>query len=157
MKEFLTTHTILFKENMPLSKLTGMNIQGTLPVVAYPDSISKLSELYLFVISKKYSYDVLGGLSNTYLSNNYYRDIVIITTRVRDLNRRGDGNFRVGCGYNLTKLSKEFSNQGISGYEGFIGIPGTVGAAAINNSGAFNSSMSKVVRDIEVLTIGGVF
>ena len=155
MIEFLKQKDISYKENMPLAKLTGMNVQGLLPVVAYPDTIEKLSALYKFVVSRGRSYEVLGGLSNTYLPNNYCRDIVIVTTRVRTLEKVNEENICVGCGYNLTKLSRELSTKSITGYEGFIGIPGTVGAAAINNSSAFNSSMSKVVVSVDILTNGG--
>lgn len=155
MIKFLKQKNISYKENMPLRKLTGMNVQGVLPIVAYPDTIEKLSALYQFVASRGGSYDVLGGLSNTYLSDKYCRDIIIVTTKVRDFEKVDEENIRVGCGYNLTKLSRELSAKSITGYEGFIGIPGTVGAAAINNSGAFNSSMSKAVVSVDILTNGG--
>lgn len=150
MKDFLIKHDIAFREDVALCVLTGMTVNGTLPLVAYPDSITKLEALYNEVLRRKCTYDVLGGLSNTYLSNRYRRDIVIITTRVREITEDSDGLMWVGCGYNLTKLAREMCSNGITGYEGFIGIPGTVGAAVINNSGAFNSSIAKVVTAVKI-------
>lgn len=157
MKEFLIKHNIAFREDVALCVLTGMTVNGTLPLVAYPDSVDKLEELYKEVHRQNYTYDVFGALSNTYLSNRYRRDIVIMTSRVRDVKEEADGSMWVGCGYNLTKFAREMCSRGITGYEGFIGIPGTVGAAAINNSGAFNSSMSKVVLSVKTAqnTAGG--
>lgn len=149
MKFFLEQNGIIYKEKIPLQKISGMNQKGILPLIAYPDSVEKLKVLVREIFKRELSYDIFGGLTNTYLCESYKRDIVVITTKVQDLTDNGD-SICVGCGYNLTKLSKTLANKGISGYEGFIGIPGTVGAAAINNSGAFSSSMSKVVIGIHV-------
>jgi UDP-N-acetylmuramate dehydrogenase len=66
------------------------------------------------------------------------------------MNTEGD-SLICSYGCNLTKVSRYCISNGIAGYEGFIGIPGTIGAAAINNSGAFSSEMSKVVKYLEVL------
>lgn len=154
MRDFLMQKQIPYKESVMIGQLTGMNQKGILPLVVYPDSINKLKNLMIEIWKRGISYDILGGLSNTYLCESYYRDIVIITTYVRDYIHQYK-SILIGCGYNLTKLSNELSNEGIAGYEGFIGIPGTVGAAAINNSGAFTSSMSKVVLGILLLNEKG--
>ena len=154
MRDFLMQKQIPYKESVMIGQLTGMNQKGTLPLVVYPDSINKLKNLMIEIWERGINYDILGGLSNTYLCESYYRDIVIITTYVRDYIHQYK-SILIGCGYNLTKLSNELSNEGIAGYEGFIGIPGTVGAAAINNSGAFTSSMSKVVLGILLLNEKG--
>lgn len=147
---FLKTNEIYYKENVQLSELSGMNVQGLLPIVAYPNSMSQLANLYIEVVRRNITYDILAGLTNTYLSNGYFRDIVIMTTKVKEKIRENEDRVWVGCGYSLTKISNEFSREGIAGYEGFVGIPGTIGAAAINNSGAFNSSMSKVVLGLQL-------
>lgn len=150
MKYFLEKSHIKYKENVCIHDLTGMNQNGIIPIVSYPDSVASLLQLFNELKKRNLSFEVLGGITNTYLCNSFYRDIVIITTKMKDLTYF-DSTIEVACGYNLTKLSKELSNKGIGGYEGFIGIPGTVGAAAINNSGAFNSCMSKVVKSVKLL------
>lgn len=152
--QFLKESNIEYKTDVLLSSLTGMNITGSIPILAKPDSIEKLRLLYQFVISGKYSFDVIGGLTNTYLCSTYIRDIVIQTTKVRDI-ITNDKNIVVGCGYSLTLLSKELCQKAITGYEGFVGIPGTIGAAAINNSGAFTSVMSDVVRSVTIINKNG--
>lgn len=154
MKTYLEQQGIAYKECIPIKQITGMNQKGIIPLVAYPDSIEKLEILGREILRRNLSFDILGGLTNTYLCESYKRDIVVITTKVQDINFY-KASICVGCGYNLTKLSKELSAKGIAGYEGFIGIPGTVGAAAINNSGAFSSSMSKVVVGVNILTKWG--
>ena len=58
-------------------------------------------------------------------------------------------------GFNLNKLAKLCVARNVAGYEGFLGVPGTVGGAVVNNSGAFESEMSKVVRAVTVVDAMG--
>lgn len=154
MITFLTKNHIPYKEYVPLSNVTGMNQIGILPLIVYPETIEQLKSIYLKVITDKLSFDILGGITNTYLSNNYQRDVVIVTTKLKGIEKT-DGAIWVECGYSLTKIARELSSEGITGYEGFIGIPGTIGAAAINNSGAFNASISNIVKKVKILTPQG--
>ena len=153
--EILHNLNIAFEENVPIEKLTSMNQKSILPIVAKPDSVTKLKELIQYCVKHHVVFDVLGGLTNTYLCESYYKKLVIVTTFVCD--KEIDVNTVVcGCGYNLTKLAKECINLGIAGYEGFVGIPGTIGAATINNSGAFGSSMSKIVKSVKLILLDGI-
>lgn len=156
MITFLKNNQIPYKENIPLSEFTGMNQMGILPLIVYPKTIEQLKITYLKIINSKLSFDILGGVTNTYLSNNYQRDIIIITTKLKGI-KKSDETIWVECGYSLTKIARELSSEGITGYEGFIGIPGTIGAAAINNSGAFNTTISNVVKKVKILTPQGNF
>lgn len=154
MITFLKNNQIPYKEHIPLSEFTGMNQMGILPLIVYPKKIKQLKTIYLKIINSKLSFDILGGITNTYLSNNYQRDIIIVTTKLKGI-EKSDETIWVECGYSLTKIARKLSSEGITGYEGFIGIPGTIGAAAINNSGAFNSSISNVVKKVRLLTPQG--
>lgn len=150
MKQFLKSNNIFFKENVKLSELTGMYQDGTLPLIVYPSSFHQMCLLYEYIKSHKMSYDVLGGITNTYLASTYHRDVLIKTNRLNTIEYK-IGTVDVACGCSLSKVSRDLSNKGYDGYDGFVGIPGTVGAAAINNSGAFSSSMSKVVNAVTIL------
>lgn len=149
LEKFLNENNIPFEKDMSLRKLTGMNQAGTIPLVAKPNCINQLVDLYR-VVNPSYSYEILGGLTNTYIAEGIKRDIIIVTTKVKDVKRQ-KGQIVVGCGYSLTKIASELSKEGLTGYEGLVGIPGTVGAAAINNSGAFSSEMSNVVREVQII------
>ena len=152
--DFIEKGRIHYKENVLLAELTGKNQSGCLSLVLYPEDEDSLIEIVTECRNRNLSYDIFGGLSNTYLASSFLRDVVIITTHMREIITK-DNSVVVACGYNLTKLSRELSAKGITGYEGFIGIPGTVGAAAINNSGAFRSSMEKVVKRVKVFDSNG--
>lgn len=151
MRQFLKANKIAYKVDVLILTLTGIPHQGTLPLVVYPQSYSQLKMVYEYVLNHHLTFDVLGAITNTYLSSSYHRDVIIKTTRLRTI-EHGTDTLRVACGCMLSRVAKELSMQGYEGYEGFVGIPGTIGAAAINNSGAFNSIMSKVVRSVTLLT-----
>lgn len=156
LEEFLKDKTIPYRKDVPLRQLTGMSLSGLLPYVAQPINVEMLKELYLYVLDNGVSYELAGGLTNTYLCSGFERDIIIQTTKVQDLSFT-DKTVEVGCGYPLTKLSRMLSDKGITGYEGFIGIPGTVGGAAINNSSAFGSVMADVVLEVKIIDENGQF
>lgn len=147
LKSFLSDNQIPYKENIQLAELTGMSLSGVLPLIAKPRSIAQLECLYRFIISGSFSHIIIGGLTNTYLCDGFYRDIIIQTIGVKDIVIEENRTI-VGAGYGLSRIARELSEKGVSGYEGFVGIPGTVGAAAINNSGAFGYEMSNVVVEV---------
>lgn len=147
---FLEEYKVDYQRDVCLSAITGMNIDGSVPILAKPDSIEKLSLLYRFLCKEAYSYEVIGCLSNTFICSSFRRDIVIQTSKVKE-KKQFEDKLTIGCGYSLTKIAKELSDAGLVGFEGFIGIPGTIGAAAINNSGAFTSVMSDVVSSVEIV------
>lgn len=153
--QYIIEEGISYKQNISLSALTGMNQDGMLPLVVYPQSQKQLKKLIAEIKSRNLSYDILGGLSNTYLCSTYSRDVVIFTIRMKDV-RYEQGTVFVDSGYSLTKISRELSSKGITGYEGFVGIPGTIGAAAINNSGALGSSIHSVVKSVRMIDEYGV-
>lgn len=154
LEEYLTSNSIQFRRNVPLSELTGMNLKGYLNLLAWPSSIGQLKALYLFVVKNNFAFEIVGGLTNTYLCEGFTRDIIIQTDHIQEV-RWSQDEVEVSCGYRLNKLAIEVTRLGGAGYEGFIGIPGTVGAAAINNSGAFGCDLSKVLKCATLLTPSG--
>ena len=152
MKNFLEQEKIPYKSSVPIHSLTHLNQEGILPLVVYPQNCDHLLKLCKEIRQRKLTFEFLGGLTNTYLCNFFARDIVIITKDVKEIYKTNAAIW-VDCGFNLTRLSKQLIELGIKGYEGLIGIPGTVGAACINNSGAFGCEMSKVVAACECFSL----
>lgn len=141
---------------MPVRQLTGMNSTKILPLVVWPSTQSQLVDLCKSIaFANDKTYDILGGVTNTYLCESFQRDIVILTTKLNRIftNQSTTNVVNVECGCNLTKIAKQMVNEGYLGYEGLVGIPGTVGGAAINNSGAFGCEMSNVVRGVWCLSM----
>ena len=150
LNKYLNENSIEFASNVDLKQLTGVN-GGTCSYFSKPKSFEQYLGLLKFSIRNKLSFEVVGNLTNTFFLQSYNPKLIISTIHVNEMTTENE-YLLCSCGCNLTKVSRYCVSNGISGYEGFIGIPGTIGAAAINNSGAFSSEMSKVVKYVEVLT-----
>lgn len=153
MQEKLKQLGIPYRENVLLSQFTGMNLRGMIPTIAYPRTCAQMVALCRYVFANNLSYEILGNVTNTYLCENFSRDIVICTNKLKEVEIKEDGTVTVESGYNLSKLSKQMVDKGYAGFEGLVGIPGTVGAAVINNSGAFGCDMEGVVKECLCLSM----
>lgn len=105
------------------------------------------------MISNKITYEIIGGGTNTYFCEGFTRDVVIVIRQLNNISFHDDNTFTVESGYSLTKLSKQMVLKGYVGFEGLVGIPGTVGAAVINNSGAFGCEIGNMVKECQFLSM----
>lgn len=153
MQEVLNQMGISYKEYESLSRFTGMNVKGVIPLIAYPVTCEQLLYLCRYIASNKLTYEIIGSATNTYFCEGFTRDIVIVVRHLSTIDFHDDGSFTVESGYNLTKLSKQMVLKGYVGFEGLVGIPGTIGAAVINNSGAFGCDMGNIVKECQLLSM----
>ena len=153
MRETLKRLGITFHTDVPIRQLTGINNSSVLPLLAMPDSCEQMCQLCGYVAARRLSYEIVGGITNTYFCEGFTRDIVILTRHLNHIIFHDDGSFTAECGYGLSKLAKEMIDKGYAGFEGLAGIPGTVGAAVINNSGAFGCEMKDVVEQCQVFSL----
>lgn len=153
MQETLRRLGIPFQEDVPIRQLTGINQSGILPLVAMPHTCEQMRQLCEYVMAEQLTYEIIGGVTNTYFREGFTRDVVILTRQLNHIAFHADGSFTAECGYGLSKLSKQMVDRGYAGFEGLAGIPGTVGAAVINNSGAFGCEMKDVVEQCQVFSL----
>jgi UDP-N-acetylmuramate dehydrogenase len=148
---FLLEQGIEYKKNVSLKEVTKRNNAGMCNYFCKPQNLTLLQELVSFFNKNVLSFELIGGSSNVYFLEASKHHIIICTTMLNQLEHK-DGMLTCGCGYNLTKLAKYCVEYGVDDYEGFLGIPGTVGGAVVNNSGAFTSEISNVLKKITMLT-----
>ena len=151
ISNFLNENNIKYRSNVLLQDITKLSEGRKCKYFCQPISLKQLKILLSYCITQQIDFEVVGSLTNTYFLKKYKPFLIISTLKVTEI--LVENNYIVcSCGYNLFKLSNYCVNNGIAGYEGFFGIPGTVGAAAINNSGAFQSEMANVVTSVSILT-----
>jgi len=154
LEKALIQTNINFEKNVSLKKKTWLKRGGETNFWIQPNCKNQLKSILDFLLSKKLTFEIIGNSSNCYFTEKYNPIITISTTKVTDF-EIDQSTIRCGCGYNVIKLSKYCIQNGIEGYEGFIGLPGTVGGAALNNSGCYGSIMSEVVKSVEFLKQDG--
>ena len=136
--------------DVDLSKYTSYKLKGKAACLVIPNNQAQLFNLLKVIKEKKYSYKIIGGGSNL-IFQSYYDGILIKLDEFNDLKIKGT-KIIVESGYNLMKLALKVSRMGLTGMEFAAGIPGTVGGAVYNNSGAYKSDMGYIVKKVTVIT-----
>ena len=93
---------------------------------------------------------ILGNGSNVIFKMDYYDGAIIKLDKLNSI-EYNDKIVTAGAGCSLIKLALETTDKGLSGLEFAAGIPGCVGASTAMNAGAYNSSMSEVVKETRVI------
>ncbi|MCR2811228.1 MULTISPECIES: UDP-N-acetylmuramate dehydrogenase [unclassified Microbacterium] len=98
---------------------------------------------------------VLGGGSNLFVGDEPLEGTVIrvLTTGIEMLPspRAGFARLRVQAGHDWDALVAFAVGRGLGGIEAMSGIPGTVGAAPVQNIGAYGQEIVQTLVDVELI------
>lgn len=143
-------------ENVSLSEHTTLRLGGPARFFVSVTSIEELREALTFAKEKKLPLYVLGGGSNTLFADEGWNGLVVrisILGRVYEEDSKGDARAIVCAGEVWDQLVEETVAQGLWGLENLSRIPGTVGAAPVQNIGAYGVEVKDVIDWVEVLDI----
>lgn len=97
----------------------------------------------------------LGGGSNLFVGDDPFDGTVvrIMTSGIERVPspRPGLARLRVEAGHDWDGLVASAVEQGLAGIEGMSGIPGTVGAAPVQNVGAYGQEIEQTLIEVEVI------
>ena len=134
-------------ENCPLSDKTTYRCGGNARVLLEINTLENFLCVMQVVEEENLSYFVLGGGSNTLVSDEGYDGVVIMLggdlSRIEKID---DTAFECGGGVRLASAYVHAYKMGLSGLEDSAGIPATIGGAVCMNAGAYNFEMSKIVE-----------
>ena len=98
---------------------------------------------------------VLGGGSNLLVGDEPFDGAVIriLTSGIEELPSPHEGRIRlrVQAGHNWDELVACAVERGYAGIEAMSGIPGTVGAAPVQNVGAYGQEIQETLVEVELL------
>ncbi|MCC5807060.1 MAG: UDP-N-acetylmuramate dehydrogenase [Opitutales bacterium] len=122
------------RENVSLAPFTTWRIGGPARFLAEPPA-EALPGLLAWARAGGLPVWILGRGSNVLIDDDGLPGLIILTRNIwQDIRREGDC-LVAGAGASLPRLSKAAAAEGFSGYEFYIGIPGTVGGAVFMNAG----------------------
>lgn len=141
------------QEYVPLASLTTLKVGGNARAVADVLNIAELREALMYARENRIPFYVLGDGSNVLAHDDGY-DGLIICMRMRGVTYEDmdEGTVRVhaSAGENWDALVRDVAAHGLWGFENLAGIPGTVGAAPVQNIGAYGADISQTLEAVEV-------
>lgn len=153
--EALRESGVPFRENEPFSKHTSMGVGGPAAVMAFPRTPDELRQTLRVRRDLEVPHRVLGGGSNLVVVDEGLDELVVNTRQMQHVSVADDGIVTAEGGANLIRTVVRCCRAGFSGMQSAVGIPGTVGGAAVMNAGAYGFSISDVMRQIVVLDADG--
>ena len=96
-------------------------------------------------------YVVIGGGSNVLFSDLGYKGFVIKNSSSNISFLPDASQVIVDSGVSLSKLALESSARDLAGLEPFVCVPGTIGAAVLNNISSFSIQISNLIKSATIL------
>ena len=151
---YLDKAGISYERDVELKKRTWIHRGGVAKLWITPSSGDELQEVCAKLYKEHTPFFIIGHTSNIYFSNDYNTDIIISTIKLNSFSQSG-GIIVADCGAAVKSLAKYGVEQGLSGFEGLVDLPGTIGAAVYNNSGCYECSVAELLDHIDMIDENG--
>lgn len=137
---------------MEFSDLTTLRVGGPISRLVQPAARDELVAAALAAWGEPEDWMILGGGSNLLVADDGF-DGTVIRAGHRGIDRASDGvpRLRVEAGEPWDSVVAFAVQHGLAGIEALSGIPGTAGAAPIQNIGAYGQQLSDVLVAIDFL------
>lgn len=140
-------------EHIPLSTLTTFKVGGLARYVAVCESETDVEEAVAFAKENGLPFRVVGEGSNILASDDGFAG-VLLQMRIQGLTYEEDKEgttVTAGAGVPWDEFVDDVVARGLWGIENLAGIPGTVGAAPVQNIGAYGGEIRSVFLRARVL------
>lgn len=133
-----------------LSELTTIRVGGEPAELRVAHTREEIIEAANDVWSSGEDWLILGGGSNVVI-NDDPANLHVIKIESKGIERVAQGHLRVQAGENWDDFVAYAVNHGLAGVESLSGIPGTVGAAPVQNIGAYGQEIADTFVRCEFL------
>jgi len=145
----------ILSENVPLARLTSMRVGGPVRFLFEPRSQAELASLLDVLRRNNILVRVIGAGSNVVAGDDGFPGAVIrLAGDFAHLSFEGPA-VTAGAAVPLPRFVRESAERGLSGAEGLVGIPGTLGGALVMNAGGRWGEICRLVRAARVMTLQG--
>lgn len=144
-----------YQKDISLKDRTWIHRGGKVDYWLQPESIEELVAVGKFLYENKEPFVTIGHTSNTYFRNSFNIKYVLDTRHLTAFSIQDSDILVCDCGVPMAKASRFCVENGIVGFEGMIGLPGTVGGAIYCNSGCYGCSIENILRYVDILTERG--
>ncbi len=146
------------EENVMIKDLVTMRIGGPARFVITVTKKEDIPEAYKFAKEHNLPVWILGGGANTFSKDDGFEGVIIldrimgisqVETPEGEEEKEGVAYFKAYGGEQWDDLVTFVSERGYSGIEAMAGIPGTAGAAPVQNIGAYGQEVTQVIVSVE--------
>ena len=142
-------------EPIPLSALTTLRTGAAPARMHEATTTAELIDALRDVWDRGDDWFVLGGGSNLFVGDEPFDGTVVrvLTTGIEELPSPHPGRvrLRVQAGHGWDELVSYAVEHGYAGLEAMSGIPGTVGAAPVQNIGAYGQEVQETLVEVELI------
>jgi len=141
------------KENVNLSDHTSIGLGGTASYFISCKSVDEITEALKFSSGKNLPVQIMSGGSNIVFPDSGFPGVVI-SVDIKGIIFKKIGNDIIaiaGAGESLDGLISECIKNGYAGIECLSGIPGSAGAAPVQNAGAYGQEIADVLEYVSVI------
>ena len=138
--------------NISLKQYTTMKLGGEARYMATADSASDVVSLYRNARKENLPIFVLGGGSNVITHDEVFEGIVLLNKIkgfevISETDETTD--VKIGAGEVWDEVVEKSIGLGLQGIEAMSGIPGTAGAAPVQNVGAYGQEIADTLISLE--------
>lgn len=148
----LQSANIEFEVDVDMSQRTWIHRGCVVPLYILPHTVDELQLAIRLLTDEDKTYKVIGHTSNIYMMPTYVVDAVVCTRKLGGYTMYGDV-IQCDCGANMARLAAYTVECGYKGFEGFVGLPGTVGAAVVNNASCYGSKASEHLVSAKIFRV----
>lgn len=142
--------------NIPLKNYTTMRLGGNARFMTDVHTPDEVAEVCRSALKQNLPLFILGGGSNLIVSDKGFNGIVV-RNRIPGFETLSDDpshtTIKIGAGENWDGAVKRTVDMNLSGIEALSAIPGTVGAAPVQNIGAYGQEVADTLVSLDAYDI----
>jgi UDP-N-acetylmuramate dehydrogenase len=142
--------------NIPLKNYTTMKLGGNARFMTDAHTAADVQEICRNAVKQGLAIFILGGGSNVIVRDEGFNGIVI-RNRIPGFeivqDESGATTIKIGAGENWDETVKRTVDMNLSGIEAMSAIPGTAGAAPVQNVGAYGQEIADTLVSVDAYDI----
>ncbi|MGC6482946.1 MAG: UDP-N-acetylmuramate dehydrogenase [Synechococcus sp.] len=146
------TDPSLLHQQVPLATYTTWRVGGPAEWLAEPTNAEQLATLMAWAQQRQMPWRVIGAGSNLLISDAGLPGLTLCLRKLQGITLDATtGMVEARAGEPIPTLARQAARAGLHGLEWAIGIPGTVGGAAVMNAGAQGRCTADCLVSVDVI------
>ena len=144
------------KQNVPLAEFTTWRVGGPARWIIEPESVDEVLASLQWARTNGHSCQVIGAGSNLLIHDSGLPGLTLSLRRLQGAELDSNsGVIEALAGEPIPTLARRAARAGLKGLAWAVGIPGTVGGAAVMNAGAQGGCTADWLEAVRVVPIQG--